>query len=150
MAGIFYFCIKGTMILVLHTDTPMMAIVSNSMKHMDNSWMSFIHNHYGVDFSTIDNFPVKGGFERGDLIVVKGVSSPEEIKLGDVIVYNSEDSKIPIVHRVVQIENLDGEIFFTTKGDNPRILATEEVSFDNVIGKVVFVIPKLGYLSLLV
>jgi signal peptidase len=74
-----------------------------------------------------------------------------DVKVGDVVVFDVSAQPIPIVHRVVAINNSDGEIYFTTKGDNnPYVLQTEiYIKPAQVRGKVVFVIPKIGYLSLL-
>lgn len=79
-------------------------------------------------------------------------------KEGDVVVYNSDTLGIPIIHRaVVKIYAKDG-VFLLTKGDsiyNALIdqeagLASKAVSITELDGKVIFMIPKLGYVKLLV
>jgi signal peptidase I len=115
IVGILYFGIQGTMFLVLRTDSPLRAVSSNSMKPT---------------------------FERGDMIVVKGVYSPNELKIGDIIVYQDLSGK-PIVHRIVNIQ----DNIITTKGDaNPS--PDSPITFEQVRGKVLFWIPRIGYISL--
>ena len=115
--GILYFGIQGSMFIIFHTDSPMLAVVSNSM------------------------VPT---FERGDLIFVKGVDSISDIKIHDIIVYQDSSGK-EIVHRVVNIDLSDNMI--TTKGDaNPS--DDPPFLFDRVKGKVLFWIPRIGYISL--
>jgi len=121
---ILYFGIQGTMFLILHTDSPMMAVVSGSMEPT---------------------------FERGDLIFIKGVDSPDEIKQGDIIVFQFEGARAVAwgseakVHRVISIENNQ----FWTQGDNnSNSDPWNPVSFEEVRGKVIFWLPKLGYISL--
>jgi len=86
---------------------------------------------------------MKPTFERGDLIFIKGVDSLSEIKIHDIIVYQDMSGK-PIVHRVVNISQ-DNKI--TTKGD-ANSNNDPPITFEQVKGKVLFWIPKLGYLSL--
>lgn len=78
-------------------------------------------------------------------------------KKGDVVVYNSDTLGIPIIHRaVVKIYAKDG-LFLLTKGDsiyNALIdqeagLASKAISVDSLEGKTIFMIPKLGYVKLL-
>jgi len=66
-----------------------------------------------------------------------------------VIVYDIPSQKVPIIHRIVKI-NDDGT--FQTKGDhnsgqNPY---ERSVSGSQIRGKVVFVVPYLGYLRVLI
>ena len=57
----------------------------------------------------------------GTYILVENID-PDEIKVGDVIVFSSRDPAILGMlntHRVVEISETDGQRTFTTKGDNP-------------------------------
>lgn len=111
----------------LHTEKPVMAVVSDSM------------------------VPT---FYRGDLIVVKGIN-PEEIELGDIIVYQTPYKNIPIVHRVVAIEEKDGKLYFYTKGDHNTFLDQNSgiappVEEAWIKGKMILVIPKLGWFKIII
>jgi len=89
----------------------------------------------------------------GWIIVVRSVP-PAQIKVGNIIVYHSTDPMIPdpIVHRVIKINDVNGSLYFLTKGDaNPINDAqagfepAEGIPQARVVGKVVYVIPYLGY-----
>lgn len=54
--------------------------------------------------------------KEGDIIIVKR-PGPNEIAVGDIIVYRSVRGGL-IVHRVVGVTKVDGDYFFRTKGDN--------------------------------
>ncbi len=144
--GILFFCMKGTLCLALRIEDPYRGVISDSMKHSDDSWRNYFSN-LGHDTS---NFPLQGGFERGDLMFVQGVNPLEDIRIGDVIIFNTPYKTIPLVHRVIAITNVNGQFMFTTKGDaNPSSLSFEQyIRPEQIVGRVVFVIPKLGYLSL--
>ncbi len=86
-----------------------------------------------------------------DVAVVVRASDPEDIKVGDIITFNSTDyrySGVTITHRVVEInQTSDGTYLYTTKGDANNTPDSSRVSFNDVFGKVVLRIPKLGYLQ---
>lgn len=147
MLGILYFGFTGAMILIFRTDAFWRGVTSQSMKHEDDySWRQY-YIERGIDTS---QFPIQGGFERGDLLIVQGVVSFSEIKVGDVVVLDQGRGMIPLVHRVVEIWYENGSPRFMTKGDaNSRSLPVEEANLpEQILGKVIFVVPKLGYISL--
>jgi len=148
MVGIFYFGITGTLTLALGTPSFWMAVTSNSMRHLDESW-SYAYTSRGYD---ITKFPLQGGFERGDLLIVQGIRSPSEISVGDVIVIDMGEGNIPLVHRVYEIWEENGELRFRTKGDANFGSLSSEMSIvpSRVIGRAIFVIPKIGHIFLLI
>ncbi len=85
-----------------------------------------------------------------DVIIVRDGSTFDDLKVGDIIVFHSpSDYDRVIVHRVVKIQG-GSEKIITTKGDNnPASIPGIDypISKREYIGKVVFVIPKLGLVS---
>ena len=79
---------------------------------------------------------------KNDLIIVKDVPK-NEIKINDIIAFNN--GKEVITHRIIDIENINGQTFYTTKGDNNRSQDKEKVSYEQVEGKYIFKISKFGY-----
>ena len=80
----------------------------------------------------------------GALAVIEPVD-PAQVKVGDIIAFNpTSDSETTVSHRVIEV--MDGEtLSFRTKGD-----ANEEPDLDivpsaNVVAKVCYNIPSLGY-----
>ena len=84
-----------------------------------------------------------------DAIVIKRMD-PEDLKQGDIISYLGTDSYYSgkvITHRIIGIEkSSDGDLLFRTKGDNNNVADGVLVNEDNVYGKVLLRIPKLGYI----
>jgi signal peptidase I len=159
LVGVIFFGVRGALCLSLQTDDPYRAVISNSMRHGDESWKNYF-TEIGYDNSAISNFPLQGGFERGDLMFVRGVDPLKDIAIGDVIIVERGPDVTPLVHRVVEIWEENGEIWFKTKGDaNPKpfefyyeegkkVPGDYPIRPRQILGKVVFVIPKLGYPSL--
>ena len=84
-----------------------------------------------------------------DAVIIKRVKL-DDIKIGDVITYRSTDPSfygILITHRVVSIDDKNGERIFVTKGDHNETIDRTPVSFGQVQGKVVMRVPKIGYLK---
>lgn len=79
----------------------------------------------------------------GDMIIAKKIE-PCLIEEGDVISYRM-NNKVNVTHRVLEVFNEEDKVSFKTKGDANNIEDGELVSGDNVIGKLVFRLPKVGY-----
>lgn len=71
--------------------------------------------------------------------------SPYALEVGDIITYQMGSSTL-VTHRIVNIDEETQEI--TTQGDANNAPDSAPVAFSNVVGKVVFWIPLLGYLSI--
>ena len=85
-----------------------------------------------------------------DIIIIQGHESFEDIKVGDIIAFNrpSDHDRI-IVHRVASIIDYNPKTI-RTKGDaNPASIPGTDfpITKEEYIGKVVYVIPQLGYVT---
>ena len=82
---------------------------------------------------------------RGDLVVVQHVP-PAEIQVGTIIVFSSPCLPGPTIHRVVaRTVSSTGTVAFTTQGDANPAPDPCPVSYDEVKGRVVGVVPGIGY-----
>lgn len=84
-------------------------------------------------------------YSRGSIVVVQRITDPMDIKLGDIVQYESAGKTI--THRVVAIDaasNGSGRRVFTTKGDNSP--SSDPLVASNQIGGIVRAqIPYVGY-----
>jgi signal peptidase len=83
----------------------------------------------------------------GDVVIIAKVPA-NVIKLGDVIEYR-KDERTNIVHRVISIDETGGTRTFVTKGDANNAPDDIHVLAENVNGKVVFNIRKVGMISIM-
>lgn len=85
-----------------------------------------------------------------DAIIIKR-QDPKTLEVGDIITFSSSDSRyagLTITHRIVGIEKSDkGELLFRTKGDNNNSEDSSLVSSENIFGRVILKIPKIGYIQ---
>ena len=86
-----------------------------------------------------------------DVVVTKKTNA-KDLKEGDVITFASSDTRFLntiITHRIIK-KYYDAEkkqYTFQTKGDNNNVADSALVQANNIYGKVILKIPKLGYLQ---
>ncbi|OGO78249.1 MAG: signal peptidase I [Clostridiales bacterium GWB2_37_7] len=126
------------------------------------SWIITSLLSIGIIWFTVGVFPIypsviaTGSMEPmikpGDVILVKKITDMEGInglKVGDVMQFRR--GSILITHRIIEIKEKEKEgIRFRTKGDNNSGPDTELVKPEDVKGTVVYVIPKIGWPTLLI
>ncbi len=84
---------------------------------------------------------------RGHLLVLQA-QPPEDIIVGDIIVFHATYHDKPIVHRVIEVQNVSGVLHYITKGDNNEIADMGFRVFEDIIGVVVLAIPYIGNVTL--
>ena len=89
-----------------------------------------------------------------DVVINIGEDNPSNIKVGDIITYISKASTsegMTITHRVTEVTRTpDGGYEYRTQGDNNSEPDRLYVSFDQVIGKEIVIIPYLGRIQFLI
>jgi signal peptidase len=103
--------------------------------------------YLGMSFFTIYGGSMMPTIPIGSVVAVKSVEA-SAIKVGDIITFSTgtEADKV-VTHRVVEVSNGSGALSFRTAGDNNANPDGTAVLAENVVGKVRFHVPLLGYLS---
>ncbi len=91
-----------------------------------------------LQFKTVLSGSMSPTINAGDAILISGID-PEEIKEQDIITF--KEGETFTTHRVIEIVNNT----FRTKGDANEDPDTKLVKTDQIVGKLVFTIPFLGY-----
>lgn len=158
--------------LILGTSFPIVAVVSESMEHglhderlcgqqfaefpesFDNWWdaCGTWYEERDISKEEFKKFKFKNGFNKGDVILLYKANQ-DNLDVGDVLVFAGSEPQ-PIIHRIVAINEIDGEIFYQTKGDHnsasiPGPFGEEMISQDRVLGQGALRIPYLGWLKIL-
>ncbi len=86
-------------------------------------------------------------FTRGDAVIVEKLNKEEKNKLkkGDIIQYQVD--KTVVVHRIIKVKKEDNKTVYILKGDNNNAKDPKPVYMEQIMGKVLFSIPKVGYPS---
>ena len=86
-----------------------------------------------------------GHINKGDVIVYEKYDD-QKIKEGQVVVFLRDESKI--VHRVVKIEKIGGEVRYTTKGDANEVEDDGYITDADIVGLTDVKISYIGYPTL--
>ena len=69
-----------------------------------------------IHLSAIATGSMRPALAVGTLVIVQSVSNPSQIQVGDIVEYNPPTLRGPIVHRVIEINETQSGVLFTTKG----------------------------------
>ncbi len=97
----------------------------------------------GHKLYVVQSGSMEPAIKRMGIVVIK---SKTKYQKNDIItVIEPANPKVSLTHRIVEVEEKDGQIFYTTKGDANEDIDTEKRLPKNVLGKVVLSVPYLGY-----
>ena len=136
--------------VLLGTQLPVVAVVSSSMDHgvLDfDQWWEQNQEYYRtfeIDKNEFKEFPLNNGFKKGDAIVSLGKDF-EDLKVGDIIIFQTSARSEPIIHRIVKI----GDGWVGTKGDNNlnQLTFEKRIPSENIIGVAKARAPLLGWVK---
>ena len=83
-----------------------------------------------------------GAINKGDAILTYKEKNINRINVGDIIVFDTR--KNTFVHRVVEIEEIDGIKYYRTKGDANNTRDNIDIKFEDIKGKVLYRIPYIA------
>ena len=107
----------------------------------------FSFGYLGPEPTIIYSGSMQPNIEIGDIVIVSEINV-NEIEEGDIIQFKTSEMEFPIIHRVIEIQGEDDNLQFITKGDDNVNPDTDPVLQEYIIGKVVFKIPKIGWISI--
>ncbi|PKL66377.1 MAG: signal peptidase I [Methanobacteriales archaeon HGW-Methanobacteriales-1] len=101
-------------------------------------------------------------FYRGDIVLVEKANflgihefNPEDVKKGDIVIYNANWFPDPVIHRVVATGTAkNGTKYYIIKGDNnpvpdPAVVYPSQITARVItIGNQPIFIPRIGYITL--
>lgn len=96
---------------------------------------------FGLQGFTVESNSMAPAYPVDSFIFVKE-TDPGEIQAGDVVTYVFNDNGLLVTHRVISVDTANQT--FVTKGDNNNVADPAPVMWGNVVGKVVFGVPKVG------
>ena len=76
-----------------------------------------------------------------DVIIVKNINK-SEIHINDIITFRINNDIV--THRIIDIEEVNEKTTYTTKGDKNTVSDIEKIEFEQVEGKYITRIPKIG------
>ena len=96
---------------------------------------------FGIKTFSIISGSMRPTINVNDIIIVKQCEE-RDLKKGDIISFKVDDEII--THRIVLIENIDGKTVYSTKGDDNNVIDTKNVEYNQIEGKYIGKIPRVG------
>ena len=103
-------------------DNAVMVVASGSMSQKDES------NDY------LFTYNLNNQFQTYDMITLTKVSNQSQLEMYDVIAFRN-NKNINVIHRIINIEYVDGVAKYTTRGDANAATDSYHPTFNDVIGK---------------
>ena len=110
-------------------------------------WFAF--GFFPVHPAVVGSGSMRPLMNTGDVAIIINVPI-DAIKQGDIIQFRAKDGHFTIMHRVVEIKHEGNTKLFVTKGDANKDIDPEPVHPSQITGKVVFVIPKVGWVGIII
>lgn len=143
------FIVYPGLAFLLGSSLPLVAVISGSMEHEGLSFDAWWeangawYEEQGITKEMFAEYRFRNGFDKGDVIVLVAA---EDIEVGDVLVYNSQSHAYPIIHRVTYIN--EEEESYIIKGDNNDGPDPQAVQEEQLVGKALYRIPKIGWIKI--
>ena len=100
----------------------------------------------GLKSMVVSSGSMEPGIRTGDVVIVRPITDPRTIRLGDVITFSPYSRQGMVTHRVIEITEIDGGTYFRTQGDANHTPDANLAPAGAVFGKVSLTLPKAGYL----
>lgn len=100
---------------------------------------------YGI--MVIGSSSMKGTLNMGDATIYEEYKN-QKLKEGDIIVFNKND--LQVIHRIIDIKNINGEVRYYTKGDANKESDNWYLVDSNIVGISKIRIKYIGYPTLFI
>lgn len=102
-----------------------------------------VPSSFNIELYTVTSESMSPRIKVNDIIVIKKGYKNEQYKIGNIITFKRSDGEL-ITHRIVDVTTSNLVRAYITKGDNNAIEDKEIVKYDQIVGRVILTMPKLG------
>lgn len=99
---------------------------------------------FNIELYTVISESMSPRLNINDIVIVKKGYEIESYKKGNIITFIRANEVI--THRIERVISADMRPAFITKGDNNKVEDEDLVKYEDIIGKVVLTMPKVGAL----
>ncbi len=105
--------------------------------------LSILNIPGGIKLLIVQSGSMEPNIKLGSIVIIK----PEEkYSINDIVtIKESSDNTVTFTHRIIEEKMTDNVLSFITKGDANDTPDPGLKSPENIVGKVIFAIPYLGY-----
>lgn len=97
-----------------------------------------------IKFMIVQSGSMEPAIKTGSIVMT---APSDDYEIGNIISFGEDSkTKTPTTHRIHDMEVVEGNPYYITKGDANNAPDREEVSKEEVIGKVLISVPYVGYI----
>ena len=102
-----------------------------------------IPSFLNMEMYTVISDSMEPRLSINDIIIVKKGYPNDKFKVGNIITYKRKDGEI-ITHRIKEIISSNLQNAYITQGDNNETPDEDVVTYEMIIGKVIYTMPNFG------
>lgn len=104
-------------------------------------WGVLANQERGLKTFLVQSGSMEPSIRAGDVVVIEKL---DEYFENDVVTFVDDEGR-RVTHRIIAEKKVGGKKSFSTKGDANRSGDRGEIEEGDILGKVIWTIPKLGY-----
>lgn len=135
--------IKKVLIIILYLILIPTILFSVFLMFVELGNSDEVPSFFNMDIYIVVSESMSPKINVNDIILVKKGYTNDQYKEGNIITYVRADGEL-ITHRIETITKVGLLRAYITKGDNNEEVDEFPVTYDQIVGKVVAVMPKLG------
>lgn len=105
--------------------------------------LPYVPLEHNIELKIVESGSMEPAIPTGALVIIRPESG---YAVDDVITFESRYTKVPTTHRVVDTYTEQGRTWFITKGDANEEADAAAVPQQQIIGRVLYDIPRVGYI----
>ena len=102
-----------------------------------------IPSFLNMEMYTVISDSMEPRLSKNDIIIVKKGYPNDKFKVGNIITYKRKDGET-ITHRIKEIISSNLQNAYITQGDNNETPDEDVVTYEMIIGKVIYTMPNFG------
>lgn len=96
-----------------------------------------------LEIKIVQSGSMEPTIKTGSIVIIRPASA---YKAGDIVTFGKDTkAEVPTTHRIVADRVENGVLYYTTKGDANEDNDTKEIKKEEIVGKVIFSVPFMGY-----
>ncbi|MBR3254446.1 signal peptidase I [Candidatus Saccharibacteria bacterium] len=109
-------------------------------------FIGLVSCQFDVGAIVVGSESMTGAIDMGDVVMMKKYYTNEEVKEGEIIVFNRKNERV--IHRVIKVSTVAGKKRYYTKGDTNEHEDDGFVTDEDLVGKVIIKVPAIGWPTL--
>ena len=127
--------------------SPLTPVITATLLILSAAFIMLVSCQFRYGILVIGSPSMTGAINVGDAVVYEDYSFTDGVEENDIVVF-TKDGKTRVVHRIVEVNTVNGQKQYITKGDANEDKDAGYITDSDIIGVVHFKVVYIGYPSL--